>query len=371
MVDPNRILTPHKRKVLRKRFTRAETLFGAVFLLAVAAATGWILAQRDNFDPADRDISFETLREDSVDAHLYTPPLKRWVEPGSETATAGLPDVGPFPAGILADGWSLDGRVESFDASNLYEKIDGAADQYLSFGFVRLDYASVAKAGEFVNMEVYDQGEFRNALGIFAAQRAPGRKVESDGEVYYYTTSAGLIGTYRNLYFKIAGSASSPAVLAKARQILAEVPGLPASPTAAPRPFLILTRKLGVPFDGLEYQKSDVFAYAFLSDVWFGAVGGEKDSRFFIHEADSPEKASGLYSQLEDEQKNEYATVEEGEDTVLLEHKFLKTFFAMRRSGSFLLGVDGASTSEAARNALGRLGKAVTLEGRQEADPKA
>lgn len=371
MVNPNRILTPHKRKVLRKRFTLAESLFGAAFLLAVAVATGWILAQRDRYDPSDRDISFETLQEQSVDAILYTPPLKRWAAPGSASAASAPPDLGPFPSEFLAGGWSLDGRVESFDASNLYEKIDGAADQFLSFGFRRLDYASLSKAGEFINVEVYDQGEFRNALGIFAAQRAPGRKVESAGEVYYYPTGVGLIGTYRNLYFKIAGSAESESVRAKAREILAAVPELPASASAAPRPFLILTRELGVPFDGLEYQKSDVFAYAFLSDVWFGAVGGEAEARFFIHQAPSAESAAGLYAQLEGEQKNEYAAVEEDGDSVLLEHKFLKTYFAMRRSGPFLLGVDGASTRGAALGALGRLGKAVSLEGRQETDPEA
>jgi hypothetical protein len=142
-VAREKLLTHHKRKVLRKRITLAETLFGAGFIVFLALATAWIAAQGDNYDPADRDISFETLEQQSVDDVLYTPPLKRWVEPGSARALSGLPDVTPFPAGILGGGWDLDGRVESYDESNVYEKIDGAAEQYRAFGFRALHYAAL------------------------------------------------------------------------------------------------------------------------------------------------------------------------------------------------------------------------------------
>ena len=369
MVNPHRIFTPHKRRLLRRRFTLAETLFGAGFLLAVAGATAWIAAQADHFDPADRDISFEVLKEQSVDQELFTPPLRRWVEPGSAASASGLPELGSFPTALLDDGWQLDGRVESYDASNLYEKIDGAADQFLGFGFRRLDYVTVSRGSDFLNAEIYDQGEFQNALGLFSAQRPAGREVKSAGELYYYATPVGIIGGYRNLYFKIAGSSGAPSVLGKAEAILALIPRLPSSVASPPRPFLILTGDLGIPFNALQYQKSDVFAYDFLSDVWFGTVAA--DARFFIHEARNAASAAELYEKLGDEQKNEYALIQEGEDTLLLEHRFLKTFFAMRRSGPFLLGIEGAPTRESARDALGRLGKAVSLEGRRETDPEA
>lgn len=354
-----RLITHHKRKVLRKRIPLAETLFGAVFIVLVGVATAWVLAQGDNFDPADRDISFELLQEQSVDAELYTPPVKPWVEPGAGSPLAGLPELESLPAGLLDSGWKLDGRVETYDESNVYEKINGAAEQYRSFGFVTLTYVTLLKGSEFINIEIYDQGEFKNALGIFSAQRAPGRRVLRQGEIYYYETPAGVIGGYRNLYFKIVGSSDADAIRAKAASLLELMSDLPAEPSAPPRAFTILTRDLGVDFDDLEYRRSDVFQYEFLSDFWFGAVEPGSESRWFIHQAADTGTARSLFEQLRAEQEYEYRIDGGGDGRVVMQHEFLETWFALDVRGSTLFGVEGAATRKDAEEALERLEEAL------------
>jgi hypothetical protein len=366
-----RLFTRHTRKVLRKRITLSETVFGIAFIALVGLATIWIGAQGDNFDPADRDLSFEVLEEQSTDATLYNPPLERWTEPG--TAATGLPsvNVAPFPPAILEDGWSLDGRVESYDASNVYEKINGAAEQYISFGFRSLHYATIAKEPHFLTIELYDQEGFRNVLGIFAAQRGKERKVESSGEIFFYPTQIGMIGGYRNFYFKIAGNSGHREVLEKAGRILGVVAELPAVRTPAPRPFRILTQDLGVRLEDLVYQRSDVFQYDFLSDFWFGAVTDHPGASYFMHEAGDAGSADILYRRLRKEQESEYSLVEDGSERVLLRHEYLKTYFALQRGGDMLYGVAGASSREAAKRSLSRLRGALTDESSEEANPEA
>lgn len=354
-----RLFTPHRRRVLRKRISLAETLFGVGFMLLLALASLWVGTQGDAFDPSDRDLSLEAIRDEGSGLSLYAPPLKRWSETAAGAATEERIDLGIFPARLLDPDWRLDGRVETYDPSNLYEKINGAAEQYIGFGFRRLHYVTVAREPHLLTVEIYDQGQFRNVLGIFSAQRGPGRRVKTLGEVFYYDTPVGLIGGYRNLYFKIAGNSGHEAILAKASALLGLVRDLPAEASAPPLPFLVLTRDLGIPFDDLEYQRNDVFQYDFLSDFWFGGVQGEEEARYFIHEAPDAQTAAALFGRFREEQEYEYTLVEEGEDRVLLEHEFLKTYFVLRHRGTMIFGVDGASSRSAAMHLADRLGEAL------------
>jgi len=359
-VAREKLFTPHRRRVLRKRIPLAEALFGVGFMLFLALISLWVGAQGDAFDPSDRDLSHEAIRDENNGLSLYTPPLKRWSESAAGATAEGTIDLGIFPTRLLDPDWRLDGRVETYDPSTLYEKINGAAEQYIAFGFRRLHYVTVARESRLVTVEIYDQGQFRNVLGIFSAQRGPGRRVKTLGEIFYYDTPVGLIGGYRNLYIKIAGNSGDEEILAKASTLLDLVRDLPAEASPPPLPFLVLTRDLGVTFDDLEYQRSDVFQYDFLSDFWFGGAKGAEGARYFIHEAPDAPTAAALFTRFREEQEYEYTLVEEREDGVLLEHEFLKTFFALRRRGAMIFGVDGASSRTAAMSLADRLAEALS-----------
>ena len=86
-----------------------------------------VLAQSDDFEPADRDISPEQLQGGRATGPLYKSPMKLWSESGGAGGGERPPDLGSLPPAILDGGWRLDGRVESYDPSNLYEKINGAS----------------------------------------------------------------------------------------------------------------------------------------------------------------------------------------------------------------------------------------------------
>lgn len=359
-----RLFNPLKRKVLRRQISEHETRFAIVFLLLLVATAVVVGMQKDRFDPSERDISFAQLEKDSVEDTLYRTPFKRWVAPGSEGAVQASVDLGIFPPEVLAGGWQLDGRVETYDPSNLYEKINGAAEQYLSFGFRRLDYLTLAKDQHFLTIEIYDQAEFGNTLGLFSAQRDASRRVTTrpDG-VFYYSTSVGAIGGYENYYFKISGNSTKEAVTSKATALVEVLAGLPVQASTAPWPFTVLTQRLGLPFDRVAYQKNDVFQYDFARDFWFGSLGGGSEARYFLHEASDAEQARTLFDQLVEEQSFEYEAVETDSRNALFEHRFLHTFFSLHRRGPLVFGIDGAADPGQARAAQARLEKAVTDDG--------
>lgn len=350
-----RVLNPLKRKVLRTRISLAETRFGVAFIILLILSAIWILAQRDNFDPADRDISMSVLENDSVEDTLYQPPLKLWREPGSADGGQATVNLGFFPTSIIGDGWSVDGRVETFVPDNLYEKINGAAEQYLSFGFQKLHYVTVTDGDHFATVEVYDQGSFSNTLGIFAAQRDDSRKVTTEDSMFYYPTPVGAVGGLGRYYFKIAADSEADPAVAKAASLLESIAGLPAGAQSTPRATTILSQDLGVPFEKLAYVPADAFQYAFAENFWFGSTGNASDARYFIHEAADSAAAMLMFNNLVREQGYEYSEVEKSDERAVFQHDFLKTFFTIEVSGPFVFGIDGSSDRQNAESSVRKI----------------
>jgi len=121
--------------------------------------------------------------ENEIAAHLQEVMKKRESLSGFQFGANSL-----IPASITGGEWALNGKIESFGPENLYEKIDGRAEEYLSFGFTHLDCASFAKAGkadEFVDVYVYDHGTKLNTFGMFSAEKTPDAEVIDLGRVGY------------------------------------------------------------------------------------------------------------------------------------------------------------------------------------------
>ncbi len=354
-----RVLTQVKRRVLRPAIPRSEALVGAAILAALAVTGLWVASLGDDFDAADRDVSTAAMAAASVADTLYEPPLKRWVEPGSATTASPTLDLGLLPPAVLADGWTVDGRLERYTPADLFEKINGAAEQYLSFGFQALTYLTIARGELLMTVEIYDQGRFENTLGLFAAQRSSGRPVITNGDLFYYLTPVGAVGGVGRYYFKLAGSSEDPAVAAKATQMVAALAPLGAATGSVPRGFAILTSGLGLPFDHLAYQPTDAFQYSFASDFWFASPNDCGDCRLFLHQAADPPAAAALFARLVSEQEAEYSPLASGAGEATLQHRFLATIFAVRQTGEFVLGVDGAPDRATAQAWLSRLEEAV------------
>jgi len=83
-------------------------------------------------------------------------------------------------------GWKSVGEEMSFNPENLYEYINGAADQFLDYGFKILLTQDIAKNDLQITVDIYDMGTTLNAYGIYKTERpreAEGLKVGIEGIV--------------------------------------------------------------------------------------------------------------------------------------------------------------------------------------------
>jgi len=357
-VDPaNRVFNDRPRKIFRHYIGRSEVGFSVFFVVFTAVMGGWFILQRDNYNPGDRDISMDILLAQQVEDHLWEPPLQRWVEPGSHAAVAGggapVASIGIFPASTVGNGWEESSRMEEFDSNTLANKINGQETQYKAYGFKRLHFIGVANPAETLELNVYlyDMDSFQNALGIFAARRTAGAKVEKRGGAYLHMTEVGALGIVDKYYFEIAGDTPSPTIQQHALRIMEDFAAAQTGGGAVPSGFSLLVDGMGLDFGSVEYQPVDVFQYAFCKDFWFGKKSAEGKEQYFVHQAASPEEAATLIGQILEEHQWDYAVVSREGNRAVLQHNFLKTYFSIEQRDAFVFGVDQApDTVDAAQS---------------------
>jgi len=78
--------------------------------------------------------------------------------------------VDPFPASGAVAGWEKSGKTQSYDAANLYEYIDGGAEQYISAGVVGVATSDYKFQGNLeATVDVYTMKSADGAKTIFDA----------------------------------------------------------------------------------------------------------------------------------------------------------------------------------------------------------
>ena len=69
-------------------------------------------------------------------------------------------------------GWPKDGAGETFMPENLYEHINGAAENFLAYDFAKLAVQNYAnEKGQQISAEIYFHGTPENAFGIYSSEK--------------------------------------------------------------------------------------------------------------------------------------------------------------------------------------------------------
>lgn len=87
-----------------------------------------------------------------------------------------------LPAAGEIAGWNIDGEMLRYGPENLWEYIDGAAENFLAYGFeevVAQDYRDAGDRG--LKVEIYQHGSSLMAFGIYSQFRGPGLQFLSIG----------------------------------------------------------------------------------------------------------------------------------------------------------------------------------------------
>jgi hypothetical protein len=84
------------------------------------------------------------------------------------------------------EGWEQDGEVKTFEKSNLFNHINGAAEFYFSYNFQKVWVVRYKKGDAELTLEVYDHGDPDHAFGIYSMERSPEAEVMEIGAQGYY-----------------------------------------------------------------------------------------------------------------------------------------------------------------------------------------
>jgi len=139
---------------------------------------------------------------------------------GIDTTTAGplLEQIEPNaqePAldALMPDGFKKLSETETYDAGNLYEKINGKAPLYTESGFVKLfTQRFISKDDDALWMEIYifDMAAIRNAFSIYSVQKRADAQILDLAEIQpCYKTSNGVYFVHGRFYVELVGSTES------------------------------------------------------------------------------------------------------------------------------------------------------------------
>jgi hypothetical protein len=359
-----RVLNPRPYRVFRKSWSTTEAKAGAVVLLLLALLAAWVAWRGAHPDPARLAdpalLAGEAAQLPEVEGRAAPDGVSFAGERdgGGSAAAPAAPsaDRGALPPALATEGWS-EGPVARFDAANLYVKINGRADFFLSRGFRSLAFVTLSgPEGATVDLELYDLGSAENALGAFAAERAPDAMATTERGTSWYVARNALFLARGSSYLRAIGSDESPAVLGRLAALRrAFETGLAAG--EKPWTVALFGDALGLPQDRLQYTAENAFSFGFARNVT-SATLDDGETELFVVPAGDEAKATELAARFE-EGFLSYGTKVEAAGATWVKDQYLDTFAQTVAAGTMVVGVKGASDPAKASALLGKLEKAV------------
>lgn len=321
----------------RRTYSHAEVRWGLVVLCALAAVAVWVVWRGQNPDPtlfaaSDPNASMEL--------------------PGAEKKAPA--SRGPLPGDIAPDGWT-EGAVSSFDPQNLYVKIDGRADYFLSYGFENLYFLTLRGPGDaddapVIDIECYELSSSENAVGAFGGERKDGEPDSSGGGLAFLSSNALFLA--RDVYYiRAIGSDDSEAI----RSALAEIRGsLESAIAGGARPWSheLLHGQLGIPIDAISYAAENAFSFEFAADVYSALAEG--DVQLFVARRADEAAARDFAARL----REGFATLGTAQGD-WIKDKFIGTYTTAAAEGRYMIGVRNAPDKAAGEAWLARLREAL------------
>ena len=113
--------------------------------------------------------------------------------------------ISPLQATDFPDikGWKPVSEVLSYNPDNLYEYINGAADQFINYGFQELLSRDLSSESLQVTIDIYDMGTRLNAFGMYKTERPKDQKALAIGTEAYVSPPYQCLLFKDNYYVKV------------------------------------------------------------------------------------------------------------------------------------------------------------------------
>lgn len=238
-------------------------------------------------------------------------------------------------------GWTQDGEVETFDRSNLFSHINGAAEFYYSYGFEKLYVVRYAKGDAEMAVEAYHHGDPVHAYGIYSMERPPEIAVNNIGAEGYYEEE--ILNFFTGpWYVKMRAyrepEAGSGVLLTTARQLAPRLCGEPQLPRVV----------RAMPAEGLvsnsrQYVSNTFMGLELLGSAYRAAYKeGDSEIELFVIERETPQAIEKLIKEYQ-----AFAQSEKGESPngYRIEDPFNGTIY-LKQVNNYLIGFSGAELPE-------------------------
>jgi len=253
---------------------------------------------------------------------------------GQETERSSLQPLLP-----RISGWEFSEPPRTYHPPTLFEYINGAAENYLSYAFQELIVANYKRAASpaSLTMEIYEMGSDRNSFGIYSSERFPESRFLALGNEGYYEggTLNFVIGS---LYVKLLCFDCGDGDEMVLRQFAAEVEAKVKRKGRLPELLRVF------PPDGLvahseKFILHNVLGFAFLHD---GFISGYKvqdqDFDLFIIEAQDEREAEDMLKRYLEIQEKNGQTPKTIPGGIHFKDRYAKNIY-VARAGKLVLGV--------------------------------
>lgn len=278
-------------------------------------------------------------------------------QPG-QTRRPTEPRAGPLPT-IDQAPWQGPDAVRVFGPANLYEKINGRAGIYLSFGFVKLTFGTYRHARQrplYVDCYVYDMGTVENAFGIFKAEQSPDAELLEIGREGY---SAGdSIFFWKGGYYVQLLAPGYDDEYSKFIPVLAAMLADGLDDDGSKLWADVILPAAGRVAGSFAFLKSDAFGLDFLNDVYVADYrAAERTWSVFIHRAAGSGQARAIVAKYS-EHLGKYGKVLERRDDFVLGQ--VGGFYeALAAHGRYVCGVNACDDRQFCQTQVAALAQAV------------
>jgi len=271
-------------------------------------------------------------------------------------AAALLPTV---PGGA----WSAPQQISTYNPGNLWEKINGRAEQYLAFEFERLifgTYRLAADPGSAIDCYVYEMRDPLKAYGIYQAERSghpQELKVGKEG----YRGKATIFFIKGKAYVQLI-AAEDARVADEQTMQLAEAIAASIKDEGGGNWAEDVLPKQDLVAGSFSYQPKNAFNLDFLNDVFAAEYeAGDVRMVLFVHRAEGPTAAKKLFDEYAEYVPKQGKVVEKqespGGETLIAD--FGGEYDIIFYKGSYFAGANAASNLPAAKQRIGELRDAL------------
>ncbi len=329
----DRLFVKNAFRHYRKTYNVTEVYLGAVVVAGLACIGGWVAYKGQHPDPGLAAL---------------------------DVVPTGTPNKivarGPMPKDLALPGWK-EGGLRIFSPKNLYEKINGRAGYYKSFGVQSLHFMTLEMTGEtniLVDLELFDLGRSANALGAYNGERDKEATPTVGDQGLTHVSRNALYLTRGRYYLRALGADESEPVLAQLAKIRerfeAELDG-----EALPWAYALFLGRLQFSPDAIGYFTENAFGFSdFASDVNVGRLADETE--LFVKTTDSETTAAKIAEQFNDG----FRSYGELKGDGFTEDRYIQTLSKATHLDAWVYGVRGAPDMPSAIAGLARLKTALT-----------